>query len=342
MDVLTDVLKTVRLTSSCWGRMELSAPWGIEYRAGAEVSMFFYIHRGSGWLTVGENWASPVPLTAGDLVVAALDRPVTFRDDPATTPMPIESLIGHHGADEEPVDPEKIPLIRRPVVTVHGGGGRLTTIISGVFHFKERQVNPLLSSLPSVIHIRSEDGRAPAGIGETLKLIAQESTNPSPGTEAAIDLLADLLFIQTLRTFMSGSRCEVEQEECGRIGGNWLRALAEPQIASALALIHAQPGHDWTVASLASAVSMSRSAFATRFTASVGEPPLAYLTRWRLLRAAGAMRDGERMVSLAEIAADAGYESEAAFNKAFKRMFGQPPGAFRRAHLEAARAELTS
>jgi AraC-like DNA-binding protein len=159
----------------------------------------------------------------------------------------------------------------------------------------------------------------------TLKFIACEATSQLPGTEITVARLTDILFIQTVRAYIAAlPGCEGEQK------GNrcWLRALVDELIGTALTLIHARPNHAWTVAELAAQVGMSRSAFSSRFTILVGVPPLTYVTRWRMHKAGDMMREGN--VSMAEIARLVGYESEAAFSKAFKREAGVAPGRYRR------------
>jgi AraC-like DNA-binding protein len=159
----------------------------------------------------------------------------------------------------------------------------------------------------------------------TLKFIASQATSQLPGAEISVARLTDILFIQTVRAYIAALLgCDGEQK------GNrcWLRTLVDEQIDKALTLIHARPYHSWTVAEPTSQVGMSRSAFFSRFTRLVGVPPLTYVTRWRMHKAGDMMREGK--VKTAEIAALVGYESEAAFSKAFKRETGVAPGTYRR------------
>jgi AraC-like DNA-binding protein len=236
-------------------------------------------------------------------------------DDPSITAQPLEEL-----------------LVCRPrgdssVLRV-GGGGQLSTIVSGRFRFEDRRNNPLLSVLPPVITLRGEMGKSVRWLEPTLKFIACEAQSGRPGSQTVIARLADVLFIQIVRGHLASLPVN---------GSGWLGALADAQIGSALGHIHQNPEQDWTVQSLASKVAMSRSAFASRFMRLVGEPPLSYVTRWRMQKAAGMLRDGKQ--TLAEVAAQVGYDSEAAFSKAFKRAVGSAPGAYRRSlkpGLEAA------
>jgi AraC-like DNA-binding protein len=251
---------------------------------------------------------------------------IALRDAPSSPTRRLIDLFPER-AGHAPEDSEHRPAHH---VVEHGGGGRPTSFIFGVFHFDEERANPLLAALPAVLHIRNDHGGAVTEIADTLDLVVRETSEQRPGADTVIRHLTDVLFIQIIRAFIGGLR-EEDQEVCNAIGANWLRALSDPQIMKALALIHEHPGKSWTVASLAAEIGMSRSSFATRFTESVGEPPLAYVTRCRLLKAVESMRESGAAQSLSEIALATGDESDAAFSKAFKRLFGHSPGAFRRA-----------
>src|SRR5207253_4752553 len=203
----------------------------------------------------------------------------------------------------------------------HGGGGAETALICGSFRFEGSRTHPLLSVLPPLIHIQGDGGassRTTEWLSTTLRFLAAEARHPRPGAETLISRLTDVVFVQALRAW-------IESQPEG-VGG-WLGALRDRQIAAALGQIHRQPERDWSVARLASTVGMSRSSFAARFTALVGEAPLAYLTRWRMHLAGELLRG--RDLSVSEIAGRVGYESEAAFSKAFKREAGISPGAYR-------------
>jgi transcriptional regulator GlxA family with amidase domain len=178
----------------------------------------------------------------------------------------------------------------------------------------------LISALPTLIHVRGGDSAAGPWLAQTIRLLADEATADRPGATTVVNRLCDALFVYLLRSHLA----TLPQDET-----TWLRALVDPQIAAALRMIHAEPAAPWTVAKLAAGAGMSRSAFAARFTDLVGEAPMGYVTRWRLRTAAVALRATRRDV--AEVAAAAGYESTAAFSKAFRRLIGEPPAAYRRA-----------
>jgi AraC-like DNA-binding protein len=304
MDVLTDVLETVRVVAACYGRLEATAPWGIRVRPG-EDAKFHVVLEGHARLMV-DGVAEPIELSAGDIVALPHGHAHSLLDDPDIAAQPLEEL-----------------LVCRPrgdnsVLRV-GGGGQSSTIVSGRFRFEDRRNNPLLSVLPPVITLRGEMGKSVRWLEPTLKFIACEAQSGRPGSQTVIARLADVLFIQIVRGHLASLPVN---------GSGWLGALADAQIGAALGYIHQSPEQDWTVQSLASKVAMSRSAFASRFMRLVGEPPLSYVTRWRMQKAASMLRDGKQ--TLAEVAAGVGYDSEAAFSKAFKRAVGSAPGAYRR------------
>jgi AraC-like DNA-binding protein len=193
-------------------------------------------------------------------------------------------------------------------------------MLCGGFQFPDRQVSPLLLALPPVMHIQGAHGRSVPWLGLTLKYIVSEVSSHHAGSETVITRLSDILFIQAARCYFSGATD-------GDSG--WLRGLRDAQIGRALALIHSRPEEHWTVASLAAQVAMSRSALSAKFAALVGEAPLQYVTRRRLQKAARLLRTTP--MKLSTIARQAGYDSDIAFNKAFKRFAGATPGAYRRA-----------
>src|SRR5918994_178050 len=176
----------------------------------------------------------------------------------------------------------------------------------------------LLDLRPAVIHVDAAESPQAEWTQAVVRLMAAEARTVQPGGGAVVTRLADVLVIQAIRSWIAS-------DPSARIG--WLGALRDPQIGQALALVHRDPGRPWTIAALAHEVAMSRSAFAARFAALVGEPVVAYLTRWRMQVAAAAIADGQ--ATIGELANRLGYRSEAAFARAFKRVIGAPPGAVR-------------
>jgi len=304
-DVLTDVLETVRVGAACYGRVEAAAPWGIGVAGDDHDAKFHVVLSGECLLEV-EGHGEPTRLSGGDLVALPHGHAHVLRDAASSAVRPLAELFSGPGKCHASL--------------ATGGGGSLTTLVTGFFRFEDRRSNPLLAVLPPVIVLPGELSRNVHWLEPTLKFIACEAASGRPGAQTVISRLADVLFIQIVRGYLASL-------PAGSSG--WLGALGDRQIGSALGFIHQNPELDWTVQSLAAKVAMSRSAFASRFARLVGEPPLAYVTRWRMQKAAGLLRQSN--ATLADIAERVGYDSEAAFSKAFKRAVGSAPGAYRRA-----------
>jgi AraC-like DNA-binding protein len=200
--------------------------------------------------------------------------------------------------------------------------GAKKAVLCGAFRLEHPGTWPLLHSLPKVIHIPAEQGRVAPGFTELVHMIAYEAAAPRLGTEVMLRRLTELLFIHIIRVWV--------EQQAGASRG-WLTALRDQSISRALGLIHQAPEHGWTVKELAEAVALSRPVFSARFTRLVGEPPIRYLTRWRMRRATRLLQNG---VEVGKIAALLGYDSEVAFRKAFRREVGIPPARFRK-HGEA-------
>jgi AraC-like DNA-binding protein len=204
-----------------------------------------------------------------------------------------------------------------------GRTGPETHIISGLFELDAWSSKPLLELLPRVICVRSDQANTGA-LGATLDLLAVEAAGQAIGSPIVTSRLAEILFIQCIRAHHATAGAE----EMG-----WLSALGDPQLGAALRAMHQAPARPWSVGALAAVAGMSRSAFAPRFKARVGETPLGYLTRWRMYKAGCALREGDE--GIAAIARSVGYESTGAFNRVFQRTHGQTPGAFRRERRRA-------
>lgn len=304
MDALTEALNGIRLRSALHCPSELTGTWGLCVQNKGGVPFYIVLH-GSSWLEVAD--LEPVRLEAGDFVILPHDSPHTLRDAPDSPAEPLMTLLERHPRDADGV-------------WRFGGGGKTTIAIGGCFYFEEALTSPLLQVLPPLLHIRGNQGEVVTWLEPTLKFIACEAQSDRPGAQAVITHLSDVLFIQAVRAYV----CALPEGE-----GNWLRATKDAQIGQALTLIHRNPELPWKVQTLAAEAAMSRSAFAARFSQLVGESPLQYVTRWRIHRAARLLR--ETRGSVGEVAAQVGYQSEAAFSRVFKQWTGRAPAAYRRA-----------
>jgi AraC-like DNA-binding protein len=314
VDVLSEVLDAVHLTTAVFGRLSLAAPWRLRV-AERESLTFYVVARGSVWLELapaaGRAERVVLPLSQGDAVLLPRGAAHELRD-----------------AERSKAPPEDFDFAACPRAEIRetarfGGAGAVASVVTGDFTFSSAPRNPLLATLPVAIHLPA-DAAARGPLGGVVPLIVRESTAPGPGSAVALAHLADLLLIHGLRHWTATDGAAT----CG------LRAVADPAIGAALRLMHERPAEPWTVARLAAEMAMSRSAFAARFAALVGEPPLQYLARWRMTLAARLLRDERR--SVAEVAGRVGYANAVAFTKAFARVQGVGPGAYRRGERPAA------
>lgn len=299
MDVLTDVLHTLRLRGSLLFRCEQRAPWGLA-AAATGYATFHIVVTGTCWLRLVEL-QQLVPLAGGDIILLPQGVEHTLSDAPDTPTTPfLGSGLG------------------QTFSTLHGeGSGAATTFLCGVFQVEQRH-HPLMALLPPLVHLPGVASRPAPELAAVLDLLEAESRRPQLGRSVMLQRLTDTLFVQMIRAWMGRQAPQA---------AGWLGALADPQIGLALERIHAAPAQSWSVPALASAVGMSRSAFSARFTALVGQAPLQYLKRWRMQLAAALLRNNDD--PLQAIALQVGYESDAAFSKAFKYEFGSAPGSYR-------------
>jgi AraC-like DNA-binding protein len=202
----------------------------------------------------------------------------------------------------------------------HGGGGDTTRLVCGYLACDRRLCRPVLDALPAILRVPVGTGPATVWLTSLLTLGAQESSAPRAGSDTVLAKLAELLFVEAIRRYIE----TMPAEQTG-----WLAGLRDRFVGKALGLLHEHPEHPWTVDELGAKVGLARTTLTQRFTDLVGQPPIQYLTRWRLTVAAQRLRT--EPASLSRIAADIGYESQAAFNRAFKREFGMPPAAWRKA-----------
>ena len=302
-DVLADLLQSIHMRSTLYCRAKMSAPWGFRV-SHREVASFHIVTGGACWLSV-EGFDRPMQVNEGDLVILPHGHAHTMTDHPTSPVTRLEDLV------------PKQPL-GKDGIFYSVGQGATTTLVCGGLQLEDQHTNPLISILPAFMHVKSQPDQSHTWLPALVDLVKSEASRNRPAAETVILRLSEILFIQAVRSCLS---VDVDSDT------NWFRALKDPQIGQALVLILRQPGEPWSVASLASHVGLSRSAFSARFRQLVGEPPMQYLTRARLAKATAALRTGP--ATLVEIAHSIGYDSEVAFSKAFKRSVGMAPGAYR-------------
>lgn len=302
MDVLSELLSDLRVESTIYCRFEVADPWAVAYPGGG-MAGFHVVVEGRCLLQV-DGRDAPLRLEAGDLVVFPHRTGHHLRGPSPALPAPVEALAAR----------------RDGALSVrHGGAGERAVYLCGGLTFHAGGDHPLLSALPEVIHVPRARAAAHPWLETHLAAIACEAASGRPGAEMVMARLSDVLFVQAVRAHLAA---------LPEVAAGWPGALRDPPVAKALSAIHRQPERAWTVESLGRAVGMSRSHFAERFAKAVGEPPLAYLSRWRMHRARTLLRDDS--VRMGRIARMLGYGSEAAFSTAFKRWTGMPPGEFRK------------
>jgi AraC-like DNA-binding protein len=303
MDALTEVLNAVRMRSTVHCPTEALGSWGLSIGR-KEAAKFCVVLSGHCWIEA--EGLKPMRLNAGDFAVLTRSLPHTVRTSLSSPLVSLETVLAEH-----PKDPDGILRC--------GSDGEKTVLIGGSFVFDDFLTNPLLRALPAILYVSEEQGRA-VGMETTIRLAMNEALSGRPGSETVLTRLSDILFIQAVRAYLM----HLPESDT-----NWIRGALDPQIGGTITAIHQNPGYDWQVATLAAHAAMSRSAFADRFSRLVGEPPLRYVTRWRIHKAARLL--SENRDSVARVAAVSGYQSEAAFSKVFKQWTGQTPSSFRRA-----------
>ena len=308
-DPLGEALHSLRMSGTLYCRSELSAPWALALPVEKDclnlhVLSFHVVTSGECWLEV--EGADPFHLRPGDLALV-----------PHSSGHCLTSELNVPALSLEEFNFEMVS--ERYCILTYEGGGPTTRLICGEVRFDHPAARNLLELLPRVIHVEASSSPQMDLMQGTLRLMAAEAMELRPGGETVITRLADILVIQAIRSW-------IQEDPTAQTG--WLGALQDPQMGSAIMLIHRNPDHPWKVATLASEVAMSRSAFAARFTALVGEPAMHYVARWRMHLALTWLN--ENRVTLAELASRLGYQSEAAFSRAFKRFNGISPGAVRR------------
>jgi AraC-like DNA-binding protein len=318
MDLVDNLLDGLQLQSSVLCRMDLYGDWGFAKET-VQGTPFHVVLLGDAWLRLSDE-KSFTRLHAGDLVVLPAGEAHDLMATQNARLVPFKQILAKLGRSWS-------PGIRLDIAKVCFGEGDAPTtqLISGVFTFGEQRECPLLKALPRVFHLRGDKAAetpAQTWLSPAIASLRAEVESDRPGACAVASRLADIMLVQAVRTHVA-DRVSVEPTDQG-----WLRGIGDPQVGRALSMIHAHPDTPWRVATLAEAVGMSRSRFAERFQELVGKTPLDYVTQWRMYLAAGRLSEGR--LGMADLARLAGYASEVAFSKAFKRWTGRSPSEYRR------------
>jgi AraC-like DNA-binding protein len=319
MDALSDVLRVVQLTGAVYLDGAFSAPWCVIVPADSplcsaylppseRIISFHLITEGRCWAMLPHDRGSALQVDAGDVIVVPQGETHLLGSSIDLSPEFMAPLL----ASQVETRPGEVMTL------AHGGDGERTQMVCGFLAAQDIRRNPLLSALPRLFKVGMRGSNA-SWLESSLRFATKEAASAHAGTATVLAKLAELVFVEAVRRY-------VDTMPDDRTG--WLAGLRDRFVARALALMHASPARRWTVEDLARQVGMSRSGFAQRFTDLLGVPSMQYLAQWRLQLAAQQLRFADR--PLASVAEDVGYESEAAFNRAFKREFGVPPAAWRR------------
>jgi len=319
MDAFSEILTGVKLNGAVFFNAEFSAPWGISVPASKNMSVAETLAPGAVHFLLYHlvvDGSAVVEMTDGNVLELKSGDVVIFPNGDA-------HQMSSKGAKRPFADYGINNKIRaRDLSPLHaGGGGETSRFVCGYMTCDPHISRPILNSLPPVFKVNIRADRSGQWLESSILHLVDEAISGRVGSEAMLAKLSEALFVDTLRRYVAS----LPDQERG-----WLTGARDPIVGKSLGLMHRRVSHPWTIASLADEVGISRSALVERFTRYLSEPPMAYLTRWRLQLAARSLEKTSRGV--AEIASDVGYESEAAFNRAFKREFGRPPGRYRSDH----------
>ena len=302
MDALTAVLAVAGVRGTVAATLDGAEPWGLALNA-VPGAAFHAVTDGLAWLRIPGR--PDTRLMPGDVVLLPTGIAHVLASSPNASSVPFD----HDAAERAMAAGQDLRL---------GVGPGQTRILCASYHQDPATTVPLLTLLPDVLHIPAR--QASAALDATLRLLTCEISRPQPGAPAVLDRIVDILLIQLLRAWLDVAPASDR-------AASWLSALTDPVAGAALAVLHTQPGRDWTVPSLAAAIGVSRPTLARRFSSKVGCTPAAYLTRWRMDLASARLRDTDETVGA--IARSLGYTSEYAFNRAFTRHRHIPPGRYR-------------
>lgn len=316
-DPLSDVLKSVRLTGAVFFAIAGQGPWAVaspprdlilpKILPGADHLIAYHV------VTAGRCFATaaggqPMALEAGEVVVFTQGQPHIMSSQPGMrADVPTSDVL------------EVATAGRNPFVINYGDGPATAKLVCGYFACDARPFNPLLDSLPSMFKAGNAHNEGAGGIVDFIRIAVAEAAENHAGRESVLTKLSELMFVDVLRRYLAA----IPSEQVG-----WLAGLRDPMIARTLSLMHGKPAHNWTIEDLAKQAGLSRSVMAERFTQLIGLPPMHYLAKWRMQIASELLTSSN--ANIAKISAETGYGSEAAFSRAFKKMVGVAPSAWRR------------
>jgi AraC-like DNA-binding protein len=319
MDALSDVLRVAHLTGGVFLHAEFFAPWCIATRvapehcapllgAASHLIIYHYVVEGDLRVRIDGDGGEGMEIEAGEVILLPRNDLHLMGSDLRLPPVPGREVI-------------RPPRNGGLFSIHHGGTGRRTRLVCGFLGCAGAERNPVITSLPPLLKLKVEEGGAAEWIRSTFQYAAEEVASGRPGSETVLAKLSELLFVETVRRYAEGL-------PDGQTG--WFAGLREPHVARALALLHRDIARRWTVDQLGREVGLSRSALGDHFIRLLGVPPMHYLANWRMQVATEKLRGTN--ASLAQVAELVGYESEAAFSRAFKKAFGVAPATWRRSH----------
>ena len=305
MDVLSDILATMRFRGSLYFSTQFHPPWGVRVPRFRRVARFHMVVRGACWVRV-ENVSDPVRLEEGDIILVPRGAEHVIADAPDTPARTVDDVVKASGFTG-----------RGALVIGDADAGAPTRLVCGHFEFDDDVDHQLLERLPSPLVVRRDEEVRTYPLEDAFRLIVREVREGHPGHEAVVARLSEILFVQVVRAW--ARRTEHDR--------GVLAALGDPRLGAALDAIHSEPRARWTLETLSRRAAMGRSAFAERFGSVVGETPLRYLTRWRVQIAKRLLADSG--LSLEQIGERVGYDSAASFSRVFKSTTGVSPGRYR-------------
>jgi AraC-like DNA-binding protein len=325
MDAFSEILSGVKLNGAVFFSAEFSAPWGLTTPAGkaiaarvmpdaAHLVLYHLLIDGNAFVEM--EGGDTIALGPGDIVIFPHGDPHHM-----TSALPARPPFPNYGITAK-IDARDLTPLRA------GGGGAVTRFVCGYMTCDPHLSRPILNGLPQVFKVNVRADASGHWLESSIVHLVDEAASGRVGSEAMLTKLSEALFVDTLRRYVDG----LPEQQHG-----WLAGARDPVVGRSLALLHGRVAHPWTIADLAEEVGLSRSALVERFSRYLSEPPMAYLTRWRLQLAAESLQKTSRGV--ADIATDIGYQSEAAFSRAFRREFGLPPGRYRSDYKESRQPE---